>query len=159
LAISFEQVLIDVWRQVLVENADMVVLGTEYYHVRQTPKSHLRQVDFVFEGSKIRGLEQNPATKSRWAQLARSGKNSDAIPGKRALYRECGRWKGHDVWRREKGTSFNLLTLAPLANSPSPLEMHSAMRLILVSVVVSVGSTIRCGRLRAIARSILMEAA
>jgi len=43
--------------------------------VRRTPKRGLRQVDFVFEGSEIRGLEQNPQTKSRWAQLARSGKN------------------------------------------------------------------------------------
>jgi hypothetical protein len=34
----------------------------------------LRQVDFVFEGIGIRGLEQNPDTKSRWALVARSGK-------------------------------------------------------------------------------------
>jgi hypothetical protein len=27
----------------------------------------------VFEGEEIRGLEQNPETKSRWAQMARSG--------------------------------------------------------------------------------------
>jgi hypothetical protein len=33
----------------------------------------LREVDFVFEGENIRGLEQNPDTKSRWAQMARSG--------------------------------------------------------------------------------------
>jgi hypothetical protein len=31
-------------------------------------------VDFVFDGNEIRGLEQNPETKSRWAQMARSGK-------------------------------------------------------------------------------------
>jgi len=34
----------------------------------------LRQVDFLFEGSEIRGLEQNPDTRSEWAKLARSGK-------------------------------------------------------------------------------------
>ena len=28
----------------------------------------------MFEGNEIRGLERNPATKSRWAQMARSGK-------------------------------------------------------------------------------------
>jgi hypothetical protein len=38
------------------------------------PKRGLRQVDFVFDGNEIRGLEQNPETKSRWAQLAGSGK-------------------------------------------------------------------------------------
>jgi hypothetical protein len=30
-------------------------------------------VDFIFDGNQIRGLEQNPDTKSRWAQMARSG--------------------------------------------------------------------------------------
>lgn len=71
---SFEQTLAEVWRQVLVENADAVELGTKRYPVRKTPKRRLRQVDFVFDGREIRGLEQNPETKSRWAQMARSGK-------------------------------------------------------------------------------------
>src|SRR5713101_9699272 len=71
---SFEQTLIEVWRQTFVENAKVVELGTERYPVRRTPKRGLRQVDFTFEGHEIRGLEQNPETKSRWAQLARSGK-------------------------------------------------------------------------------------
>ncbi len=71
---TFEQTLIEVWRQALVENADVVELDTERYPVRRTPKRGLRQVDFVSDGNEIRGLEQNPETKSRWAQLARSGK-------------------------------------------------------------------------------------
>jgi hypothetical protein len=33
----------------------------------------LRQVDFEFEGQPFRGLEQNPETKSPWAELARGG--------------------------------------------------------------------------------------
>jgi len=63
-----------VWRQILVENAKVVELGKERYPVRRTPKRALRQVDFVFDGNEIRGLEQNPETKSRWAQMARAGK-------------------------------------------------------------------------------------
>lgn len=74
MAISFEQALIEVWRQVLVENADVVELGTERYPVRLTPKRHLREADFLFDGSEFRALEQNPETKSRWAQMARAGK-------------------------------------------------------------------------------------
>jgi hypothetical protein len=62
---SFGETLIDVWRQALVENADEVALGTKRYPVRLTPKRRLRQVDFVFDGNEIRGLEQNPDTKSR----------------------------------------------------------------------------------------------
>jgi hypothetical protein len=71
---SFEQALIEVWRQSLVENTKVVELGTEHYPVRLTRKRRLRQVDFVFDGNQIRGLEQNPDTKSRWAQMARAGK-------------------------------------------------------------------------------------
>ena len=71
---SFEQTLVDVWRQVLVENASVVGLGGKSYSVRITPRKNLRQVDFIFDGNEIRGLEQNPDTKSRWAQLARAGK-------------------------------------------------------------------------------------
>ena len=72
--VSFEQALVEVWRQALVENASVVELGEERYSVRRTPKRGLRQVDFTFDGATMRGLEQNPETKSRWAQMARAGK-------------------------------------------------------------------------------------
>jgi len=72
--LSLDETLIEVWRQALVENAKAVKVGGENYPVRPTPKRGLRQVDFTFDGNEIRGLEQNPETKSRWAQLARSGK-------------------------------------------------------------------------------------
>lgn len=71
---SFEEMLVEVWRQALVENAASVELDGKRYAVRITPRRGLRQVDFVFDGKEIRGLEQNPDTASRWAQLARSGK-------------------------------------------------------------------------------------
>lgn len=41
--------------------------------VKRTSKSRLRQIDSEFNGNKLRGLEQNPDTNSRWAQLARDG--------------------------------------------------------------------------------------
>ncbi|MGA7794930.1 MAG: hypothetical protein WCA19_17970 [Candidatus Acidiferrales bacterium] len=37
MAILFEQSMIEVWRQVLIENAEVVVLGTERYTVRLIP--------------------------------------------------------------------------------------------------------------------------
>ena len=94
---SFEQTLVEVWRQALVENAGVVELAKERYPVRQTSKHHLRQVDFIFAGNEIRGLEQNPDTKSRWAQLARAGKKvmqfisegryvANVVDGKVTLY-------------------------------------------------------------------------
>jgi hypothetical protein len=57
-----------------VENAKSVELGTKRFPVRITPKHRLRHVDFVFKENKIRGLEQNTQTRSRWAQMALSGK-------------------------------------------------------------------------------------
>jgi hypothetical protein len=71
---SLKQMVVDVWRQALVENASVVELDGKRYPVRITPRKGLRQVDFIFDGNEIRGLEQNPDTKSRWAVLARSGK-------------------------------------------------------------------------------------
>jgi hypothetical protein len=70
---SFEQALVEVWRQTLVEHAKVVELGPEHYPVRRTPKRRLRQVDFIFEANEIRGPEQNPETKSCWTQMARAG--------------------------------------------------------------------------------------
>lgn len=71
---SFEQILVEVWRQVLVEGAATVDLAGERFPVRETRARRLRQIDFSFEGSRIRGLEQNPDTNSAWARMARSGK-------------------------------------------------------------------------------------
>jgi hypothetical protein len=99
--LSFEQALIEVWRQALVEDAKVIELGNQQFAVRSTPRSGLRQVDFVFNDSEIRGLEQNPGTKSRWAQLARSGKKvmqflregryvANVVDGKVTLYGRSG---------------------------------------------------------------------
>ena len=71
---ELKEALIEVWRQVLVEDARSVQLGGDSFPVRRTVKQQLRQVDFVFEQNDIRGLEQNPETKSEWARMARSGK-------------------------------------------------------------------------------------
>jgi len=71
---TFEAALISVWRQSLVDNASSVELDGQKFPVRTTAKQILKQVDFLFEGRDLRGLEQNPGTKSRWAKFAREGK-------------------------------------------------------------------------------------
>jgi hypothetical protein len=94
---SFEQTLVEVWRQVLIENVKAVELDGKRYPVRITPRKGLRHVDFIFDGNEIRGLEQNPETKSRWAVLARTGKKvmqflresryvANVVDGKVTLY-------------------------------------------------------------------------
>ncbi|MGB8325486.1 MAG: hypothetical protein WCE52_21185 [Candidatus Acidiferrum sp.] len=57
----------------MVEEAKTISLGDRIYPVRKTEGKRLRQVDFEVEGTDYRGLEQNPNTKSRWAELARKG--------------------------------------------------------------------------------------
>ena len=70
---NLDEALLSVWRQVLVERKKRVVVGDDSYPVLSTAKRKLAQVDFEFAGQRIRGLEQNPATASRWAALARKG--------------------------------------------------------------------------------------
>jgi hypothetical protein len=69
----FQETLINVWRQVLIDCAKRVEVAGDTHAVRETARRRLKQVDFRFEGRDIRGLEQNPDTKSRWAALARKG--------------------------------------------------------------------------------------
>ncbi len=71
---SLEDALLNVWRQSLVENKKTVTLAEESFPVRSTAKRKLKQIDFQFDGKDLRGLEQNPDTKSRWAAMARDGK-------------------------------------------------------------------------------------
>ena len=71
---TLEDTLLSVWRQAMVDNNKTVTLEGHSYPVRRTSRSRLREVDFQFKGSELRGLEQNPKTASRWAKLAREGK-------------------------------------------------------------------------------------
>jgi hypothetical protein len=71
---NFEETIISIWRQVLVEETKVVTLDGRRFPVRETTRSKLREVDFQFEKETLRGLEQNPTTSSRWAHLAREGK-------------------------------------------------------------------------------------
>jgi hypothetical protein len=71
---NLETVLASVWRQCLIDRKKNIDLDGEIYIVRKTSKSKLKQIDFRFEDRELRGLEQNPNTKSRWAKLAREGK-------------------------------------------------------------------------------------
>lgn len=70
---TLDEALVAVWRQALKENANLIELEGRRFPVRRTQRRRLRQVDFEFEGEPIRGIEQNPESKSHWAELARAG--------------------------------------------------------------------------------------
>jgi hypothetical protein len=72
---SLDDALISVWRQAMIERAKAVTIDGNVYPVKSTNRRGLKQIDFNFAGRNLRGLEQNPDTKSRWAALARQGKN------------------------------------------------------------------------------------
>jgi hypothetical protein len=71
---SVVETLIAVWRQALVDEADVVKLGSERYLVTRSKGKMLRLVIFEIDGDSIVGIEQNSKTTSRWAAIARSGK-------------------------------------------------------------------------------------
>ena len=71
---EFEQILVSVWRQALMDGANSIVVDGTIYRVKITARRGLKQVDFRLDGHELRGLEQNPDTKSRWAKMAREGK-------------------------------------------------------------------------------------
>jgi hypothetical protein len=73
-SMSLEEALLSVWRQVFAEGAETVSLNDESYPIRRTSRTKLREVDFKFGGTALRGVEQNASTHSRWAKLARDGK-------------------------------------------------------------------------------------
>lgn len=75
MALSFEVVLVSVFRQVLVEKADIVIVGDRSYPVTRTKAKKLRRVFFEYDGKGVTGIEQNPNTKSMWAKLAKSGRS------------------------------------------------------------------------------------
>jgi hypothetical protein len=72
--LSLEEALVSVWQQAFAENAKTITLDDVSYPIRRTSRSKLREVDFKFGDTTLRGVEQNPSTNSRWAKLAREGK-------------------------------------------------------------------------------------
>ena len=65
--------LIWVWRQSLAEGRGKVDVEDKHYAVGLFRAKKLRNVEFSYGELSIIGIEQNPATNSRWASLARQG--------------------------------------------------------------------------------------
>lgn len=66
------ETLILVWQQPLADGQEEVGLGQESYPVKVF-RAKLRNVEFNYGDLRIIGIEQNPATTSRWAASAREG--------------------------------------------------------------------------------------
>jgi hypothetical protein len=60
---SFEETLIAVWPEAMVESADALKLGAKSYPVTKNKAKRLRQVAFVFDGVRLTGHQ--PRTRPR----------------------------------------------------------------------------------------------
>jgi hypothetical protein len=105
MSMTLEDALLSVWQQVFTEDAKTVVLDAATYPIRRSSRSRLREVDFRFGNTELRGVEQNPNTSSRWANLAREGKKvmqflsegryvANVVDGKVMLYQAARERKG-----------------------------------------------------------------
>ena len=65
--------MLAVWRQALVDEKPVVEIDGQRCRVSKTPSKRLRTVMFDYGEHRITGIEQNPRTTSRWAELARRG--------------------------------------------------------------------------------------
>ena len=99
---TLEEALLSVWRQTLDENLNLVELEGARFPVQRTQRRRLRHVDFVFGTQSLRGLEQNPETRSKWAAIARQGQKvmqflsgglyiGNVADGKLTIYRKSAR--------------------------------------------------------------------
>ena len=67
------EAMISAWQQALGERRDEIELEGKTYPVSLLRSKGLRMVEFEFGSCAIVGIEQNPKTASRWAELARQG--------------------------------------------------------------------------------------
>jgi hypothetical protein len=65
------ETLISVWQQALADGKSTVDLEGKTYSVGRTRAKKLRTVRFDYTDYRLDGIEQNPATTSQWAALAR----------------------------------------------------------------------------------------
>jgi len=65
--------LISAWQQALGGGRDNIELEGETYPVTVSRAKGLRMVEFDLGPHHMVGIQQNPRTESRWAELARQG--------------------------------------------------------------------------------------
>lgn len=65
--------LVSVWDQVMAKGRSEVELDGRRFPLQRTRGKGLQLVAFTCQGVAVEGIEQNPATSSRWAKLAQEG--------------------------------------------------------------------------------------
>jgi hypothetical protein len=99
--LSFDETLIGVWRQALVDEADVVKVGSDRYPVTQSKAKRLRQVAFVFWQKHNYGDRAKPQDQIAMGCNGASREESDAVYSGRPVHRGCRGWKGNYVRKVE----------------------------------------------------------
>ncbi|HEV2282731.1 MAG TPA: hypothetical protein VGX75_10140 [bacterium] len=96
--------LLAVWRQIFVDGLAEVTVGRRRLPVGFTKAKHLRTVEVPYRRYRLFGIEQNPRTSSRWANLARQGKRiMQFSAGGRYVANVCeGKLYRYPAWRAMK---------------------------------------------------------
>ena len=124
---TFDDVIISVWRQTLVQNEKVVELADKRYFVKRTSRHRFRQVDFTFDGQELRGIEQNPDTRSRWARLAREKKVMQFLRN----WALCGcgcRWAGLQIRSIASGVDTISVNCTESGVSPANVSLDPETR-------------------------------
>jgi hypothetical protein len=96
------ETMLDVWRQLLVEEKDAVALDGKEHAVTRTPREALRTVYFAYGQFSIYAIEQNPRRTSEWAKRAREGERILQFSYRsRYIANVCeGRLTRYPAWKR-----------------------------------------------------------
>ena len=97
------ELLVSVWRQVLVDERPEVEVSGRRAPVGRTRNQRLRVVGFAYGEGHLEGIEQNPETDSRWAKLAQEGKRIMQFSSRgRYIANVCeGRLTRYPAWRSQ----------------------------------------------------------
>ena len=98
---SLGEVLVEVWRQVLVDGREEIERAGRSERVGRTRSQGLRTIAFRVGEFAFEGIEQNPEKPSRWGQLARDGQRIMQFrSGGRYVANVCeGRLTRYPMWR------------------------------------------------------------
>ena len=98
---SLGEVLLEVWRQVLVDGREEIERAGRSERVGRTRSQGLRTIAFQVGEFAFEGIEQNPEKPSRWGQLARDGQRIMQFrSGGRYVANVCeGRLTRYPMWR------------------------------------------------------------
>jgi hypothetical protein len=105
---SFEQTLIDVWRQALVENADVVKLGWKTLSGSHHSPERLAAGGLRFWRERNSWAGAEPGYEITLGAVGTVWQKSDAVLERRTVRGECRGWEGNFVRQMKRDESVRI---------------------------------------------------